>query len=116
MEVQDFLLTNDTNIGSTIVSNKVKIELYDILYKKNSYDETYHFIMSNFGDDKISEMFRLLSRPFIDWSIENNKNIDKLFECNFIITDYSNLLGSNTDPIVLALTVIGKLKDILKEN
>ena len=116
VEVQDFLLTNDVNIGSSIISNKMKLELYDILYNKNDYEKTYHFIMTNFGDDKISEMFKLLSRPFIDWSIENNKNIDKLFECNYVISDYSNKLDSNTDPIVLALTVIGKLKDILKEN
>ena len=117
VEVQDFLLTNDTNIGSSIISNKMKLELYTILYNKNDYEKTYHFLMANFGDDKISEMFKLLSRPFIDWSIENNKNIDKLFECNYVISDYANKLESNnTDPIVLAMTVIGKLKDILKEN
>jgi len=116
VETQDFLLTNDVNIKSSAISNKVKLELYNLLYKDNSYDDTYHFIMSNFGDDKISEMFKLLSKPFIDWSISNKVNIDKLFECNFVITDYSNLLGSNTDPIVLAMTVIGKLKNILKAN
>ena len=38
---------------------------------------------------------------------------DKLFECNFIISDYSSKLETNTDPIVLGLTIIGKFRDIL---
>ena len=58
-------------------------------------------------------MIRLLGKPFIDWSISESKNIDKLFECNFIISDYSSKLETNTDPIVLGLTIIGKFRDKL---
>ena len=116
VEVQDFLETGDTNIGSSNVSNKVKLDLYNMLYEKNDYEKTYHFIMGNFGPEKISDMFQILGKAFIDWSIENRKSIDKLFECNFVISDYSSKLETNTDPIVLGMTVIGKFKDILKEN
>ena len=45
--------------------------------------------------------------------ISESKNIDKLFECNFIISDYSSKLETNTDPIVLGLTIIGKFRDKL---
>ena len=47
---------------------------------------------------------------------DNNRNIDKLFDCNFIIADYSSKLESNTDPIVLGMTIIGKLRDILNQS
>jgi DNA polymerase III delta prime subunit len=116
VEVQDFLETGDTNTGTSNISNKVKLDLYNMLYKESDYESTYHFIMGNFGPEKVSEMLQLLGKPFIDWSIENRKSIDKLFECNFVISDYSSKLETNTDPIVLGMTVIGKFKDILKEN
>ena len=116
VEVQDFLETGDTNTGSSNVSNKVKLDLYNMLYKNSDYETTYHFIMGNFGPDKVSDMLQLLGRPFVEWSLENKKSIDKLFECNFIISDYSSKLETNTDPLVLGMTVIGKFIDILKEN
>ena len=116
VEVQDFLETGDTNTGSSNVSNKVKLDLYNMLYKNSDYETTYHFIMGNFGPDKVSDMLQLLGRPFVEWSLENKKSIDKLFECNFIISDYSSKLETNTDPLVLGMTVIGKFIDTLKEN
>ena len=116
VEVQDFLETGDTNTGSSNVSNKVKLDLYNMLYEKSDYEKTYHFIMGNFGPDKVSEMLQLLGRPFVEWSLENKKSIDKLFDCNYIISDYSSKLETNTDPLVLGMTVIGKFIDILKDN
>ena len=72
--------------------------------------------MGNFGPDKVSEMLQLLGRPFVEWSLENKKSIDKLFDCNYIISDYSSKLETNSDPLVLGMTVIGKFIDILKDN
>jgi hypothetical protein len=69
--------------------------------------------MNTFSSDRIDLMFKLLGRPFIDWSISEGKNVDKLFECNYIISDYSSKLETDTDPIVLALTIVGKFRDIL---
>jgi len=114
VEVQDFLETGDINNGVSNVSNKVKIDLYNFLYENVDYESVYHFLMSNFGPEKVDSMIKLLGRPFINWSIENGKNIDKLFECNYIIADYTNKLETNTDPIVLGMTIIGKFRDILK--
>ena len=59
-------------------------------------------------------MMKLLGKPFIDWSIQNGKNVDKLFECNYIIADYFSKLETNTDPIIIGMTVIGKFRDILR--
>jgi DNA polymerase III delta prime subunit len=113
-EVQSYIRTGGTSSSSSNVSNVVKLELYEVLYNSElDYEQIYHFLMSKFGSERIDVMIKLLGKPFIDWSIDGNKNIDKLFECNFIISDYSNLLENSTDPIVLGLTVIGKLRKIL---
>lgn len=113
VEVQDFLETGEVS-GASNVSNKVKTDLYHFLYERSDYESVYHFLMSNFGAEKIDSMIKLLGKPFIDWSIENGKNIDRLFECNYVIADYTSKLESNTDPIVLGMTIIGKFRDILK--
>ena len=114
VEVQDFLETGDINDGVSNISNKIKIDLFNFLYENGDYESVYHFLMTNFGQEKIDSMIKLLGKPFIDWSIENSKNIDKLFECNYVIADYTNKLETNTDPIVLGMTIIGKFRDILK--
>lgn len=114
VEVQDFLETGDINNGVSNISNKIKIDLFNFLYENGDYESVYHFLMTNFGQEKIDSMIKLLGKPFIDWSIENRKNIDKLFECNYVIADYTNKLETNTDPIVLGMTIIGKFRDILK--
>jgi DNA polymerase III delta prime subunit len=114
VEVQDFLETGDINDGVSNISNKIKIDLFNFLYENGDYESVYHFLMTNFGQEKIDSMIKLLGKPFIDWSIENSKNIDKLFECNYVIADYTNKLETNTDPIVLGMTIIGKFRNILK--
>ena len=114
VEVQNYLETGDLGSNSSNVSNKVKLELYNSIYDKSlDYEKIYHFLMSNFGADKIDVMIKLLGKPFIDWSISEKKNINKLFECNYIIADYSSKLETNTDPIVLGLTIVGKFRDTL---
>ena len=114
VEVQNYLETGDLGSNSSNVSNKVKLELYSSIYDKSlDYEKIYHFLMNNFGADKIDVMIKLLGKPFIDWSISEKKNIDKLFECNYIIADYSSKLETNTDPIVLGLTIVGKFRDTL---
>ena len=114
VEVQNYLETGSLGENSSNVSNKVKLDLYSCIYDKSlDYEKIYHFLMTNFGAEKIDVMIRLLGKPFIDWSILESKNIDKLFECNFIISDYSSKLETNTDPIVLGLTIVGKFRDIL---
>jgi DNA polymerase III delta prime subunit len=114
VEVQNYLETGDLGSNSSNVSNKVKLELYKSIYDKSlDFEKIYHFLMTNFGADKIDVMIKLLGKPFIDWSISEKKNIDKLFECNYIIADYSSKLETNTDPIVLGLTIVGKFRDIL---
>ena len=115
VELQNFRDTGELNSIESNVSNKLKNDLYSLLYSESSYEDIYHFLMSNFGAEKIDIMISLLSKSFIDWSIkEKRENIDKLFELNYIIANYSSKLESNTDPIILGMTIIGKFREILR--
>ncbi len=115
VEVQSYLETGMLSSGSSNVSTKIKLDLYGALYDKSLDSESiYHFLMKTFGPEKIDVMMSLLGRPFIEWSISEKKdNIDKLFDCSYIISDYYSKLETNTDPIILGMTVIGKFRDIL---
>lgn len=115
VELQNFKDTGELNSIESNVSNKLKNDLYNLLYSESSYEDIYHFLMSNFGAEKIYIMISLLSKSFIDWSIkEKRENIDKLFELNYIIANYASKLESNTDPIILGMTIIGKFREILR--
>lgn len=113
VDLQDFIETGDISGTSSNISAKTKSELYSHLYEDTGYEDTYHFLMSRFGPEKIGSMIKILGRPFIDWSIQNQKNVDKLFECNFIVADYGGKIESDADPIIIGMTIIGKLKRIL---
>ena len=115
VEVQSYLETGSISDGTGNVSNKVKLELYNTLYEDLDFEKTYHFLMSNFGAEKIDVMIRLLGKPFIDWCItEKRESVNKLFETAYVIADYSSKLEGTTDPLILGITIIGKFRDILK--
>ena len=114
VELQDFLETGNSTLTGN-VSNKVKQELYNAIFDYGfDYDKTYHFLMGTFGPEKIDQMIKLLGRPFVEYIVDKQSHlIPKLFECNYVISDYSSKLEGNTDPIILGMSIIGKFKDIL---
>jgi len=116
VEVQNYLETGSLSGVSSNISNKLKLDLYSCIYDKSmDYEKIYHFMMDNFGQDNIDEMFQLFSRDFINWVFnEKREHMDKLFEVNYIISEYHKLLDTNTDPVVVGMTLIGKLKDLFK--
>lgn len=115
VEVQNFIKTGRDEVGQS-PSDAIRLELYSVLYSTNlDYEKIYHFVMNNFGPEKIDLLIKFLGKPFIDWAIEGSRSIDKLFECNYIISDYSQKLETSTDPIILGMTVIGKFRDLLSK-
>jgi DNA polymerase III delta prime subunit len=117
VEVQDYLETGNVSNGSSNVSAKIKLDLYNVLYDTEiSFEKVYHFLMSSFGAEKIDVMIKLLGIPFLEWSMKENKNIDKLFETSYVIADYTQKLETATDPIILGMAIIGKFRDILKNK
>ena len=114
VEVQSYLDTGAISDGTGNVSAKVKLELYNTLYEDLDFEKTYHFLMSNFGAEKIDVMIKLLGKSFIDWCITDKKeSVNKLFETAYVIADYTSKLETTTDPLILGITIIGKFRDIL---
>lgn len=116
VEVQSFIETGEISSSGQNVSNKVKLELYNMIYDDSyDYEKVYHFLMSSFGAEKIDNMISLLGTPFIDWIIQEKKSdVNKMFECNYVVSDYASKLETNTDPIILGMTIIGKIRDIIR--
>lgn len=112
LEVQNYIQTGGESKLSQNVSNKLKLELYDIIYSDYDYEKVYHFLMSNFGADKIDIMIGLLGKPFIDWSLSEGKNVEKLFEVSYLVCKYDVILQSATDPIIVGVALVGRLKKL----
>jgi len=113
-EIQHFKETGETIVAASVVNLKLRNDLYSIVYDKSkTYEDIYHFLMDNFGPEKIDEMMSLFGRSFIQWSFaEKRENIDKLFQVNYILAENTRLLETATDPIIVGMTVIGRLRDL----
>lgn len=114
VELQNFLQTGVIGQKSSNVGISTQLELYELIYNKSvDYEKIYGFVLGSFGPEKIDLLISLLGRPFTDWSITQKKDLSKLFQCNYIVADYGDKLETHTDPIILALTIIGKFRDLL---
>lgn len=115
VELQNFKENGELNLDTSNVSGKLKQDLFEMIFNKDmDYESIYHFLMSNFGAEKIDVLFKLLGKDFTAYFIKEKKgDIEKLFEINYIVSDYNWMLDTNTDPIILGMTVIGKFRNIL---
>ena len=112
-DIQTFKETGSFDISTSNINLKLRNELYSCVFEKKSYDEMYHFLMTNFGPEKIDEMINLFGRYFIDYCLkEQRQYLDRLFQVNYIVCEHYKLLETNTDPIILGMTVLGKIRDI----
>ena len=69
--------------------------------------------MDNFGAEKVDEMIGLLGRPFVDYVIANNPNqSENLFKACNVVTDHTRLLETNTDPLILGITVLSRIREV----
>jgi len=110
----DHFRRNGEISASSNIDFKKRDELFRIaLGEKKSFDEIYHFIMDNFGAEKVDEMISLLGRPFVDYVIANNPQLtDKLFKACNVVTDHTRLLETNTDPLILGITVLSRIREV----
>jgi DNA polymerase III delta prime subunit len=113
ISLDSYKLTGNA-IESNVTNNKLKLETFNMVFDKSkTYEDVYHFLLNNWGQDKIHDLFDLFGKQFIEYSFtEKNENIEKLFQVNYIVSDYHHLLESQTDPIILGMTLMGKLRDL----
>jgi replication-associated recombination protein RarA len=114
IEIDQYRLTGQSIIQSSGPNLKIREELFKLI-KQNQcgFEEMYHFVVENFGIEKIDILFEYLGRPFIEHLIIEKYVSEKLFRTTYIVCEYQKLLESNTDPIILGITVLGKIRDIL---
>jgi len=114
IEIDQFRLTGETNSETNGLDIKTRQQLFDLIYDKSkNFESIYIFLMENFGPDNIDLMIEQFGKPFIEYSFNNKKeNIEKLFLVTYVVCEHQKLLESNTDPIILGMTVIGKIRDI----
>ena len=114
VDLQNFKDVGSISQSENSISNKIKIELYEIISTELDYEKIYHFIMDKFGPEKIDQLISILERDFIEWSLKNSKeNIKKMFKFNKIISEYKPKLESSLDPIVLGMSIIGEFKEVI---
>lgn len=114
-DIQDYVIGVENKSSEKTINQKTQLELYSLIFGVRDYEKVYHFLMSNFGPERIDKMVELLGRPFINYCLENKKDkINQLFEANYIITDYQEKLEKDSDPLIVGITIVGKVQDIMK--
>lgn len=115
--LSDTILFGEDSTINLSIDLKTKLDTYDLIFRDDvSYDEIYHFLFNKIGEDNMLNLVDILGRDFINWCIKNNKDATKLFECNYIISDYASKINeTKIDPIILGMTILGKYRDIFKK-
>jgi len=112
MSVENYKLSGGTDIGFQI-NEQLKNSTFDLIFDPNvDYEKVFNFILSNYGQERISDLLHILGRPFIEHCIQNKIELNKLFKANHIICDSSNLLEKISDPIILGISTIGKIREL----
>lgn len=117
VQLQNFKETGELSVSGANVDLKVKSQLYDCIFNDDDSEKIYHFLMSNFGADRIDEVVKLLGRPFLTWIFENKKDwTNNGFRISRLVTEHTTFLeNSGTDPIIVGLSLIGDIKALNKK-
>jgi replication-associated recombination protein RarA len=113
IQVDNYRINGDSSLVNN-TSNKLRLDTYELIYDKSKdYEFIYHFLNENYGADKINDLFQIFSKDFIQYSLsEKRTNIEKLFQINYIVCEYHHLIETSTDPLILGMSLIGKIRDL----
>jgi DNA polymerase III delta prime subunit len=115
IELDNYKQTGYTLKNTSSLDLKVKFDLFNLLFDETkNFENIYHFIIENFGAERIDNLIELLGKPFFDYCIENKKTkTENLFDVANIITEKSKLLETSSDPIIVGISTIGKIRNLL---
>lgn len=115
IDVDNYKHTGSIVSQSNSINDKLKLDLFNTVINKSlSFDDTYHFLMNNFGQEMIEEMLKLLGTPLIKWALSERKiNSEKLFTIASIVCEHIKLLETSADPIIVGISCIGKIRDCI---
>lgn len=118
IELDQFRLTGEFGPTSNANNLRIRQNLYEIIFDRNkNFEEIYDFLMAEIGPEKVDLIFEFFGKPFIEFSINQKKeNVEKLFQVTYLISEYQKLLETNTDPIILGMAFLGKLRDLFLQK
>lgn len=94
-------------------NDKLKEETFKMIFEKYSYDDIYHFLMTNYGPEKIDDLIQILGRPFMEWVIINKKDwIPKIGKVARIVTSHNHMLATSIDPLILGISLVSDIIEI----
>lgn len=114
VELEYYKNSGQSNFWGISISNDLIRECYSLIYDKNiDYEKIYFFISDKFGSDRIVEFLDLWGKSFILWHLENKKvDSEKLFKYNWILSESQRFLQTSSDPLVVAVAFIGRMREI----
>jgi len=114
VELEYFKKSGQPNWCSQNLSNELLLECYNLIYDSSiDYEKIYFFISDKFGADRVVEFLDLWGQGFILWHLENKKlDSEKLFKYNWILSESQRLLPTSSDPLVVAVAYIGRMREV----
>jgi len=114
VELEYFKKSGLPTWSSQNLSNELLLECYNLIYDRSmDYEKIYFFISDKFGADRVVEFLDLWGQGFILWHLENKKvDSEKLFKYNWILSESQRLLPTSSDPLVVAVAYIGRMREI----
>jgi len=114
VELEYFKKSGQPTWSSQNLSNEVLLECYNLIYDRSmDYEKIYFFISDKFGADRVVEFLDLWGQGFILWHLDNKKlDSEKLFKYNWILSESQRLLPTSSDPLVVAVAYIGRMREV----
>jgi len=112
--MQHIKQTGEIDFNSASYQTQLKDELFKQVMSNKDFHSNYNFLMVNFGQDNIVDMIYLLGRPFIEYAISQNTDLlNKMQDIVDVVTEYADMLPNTLDPIVLGVSLIGRIQKII---
>lgn len=106
--------TGEIDFNSAAYQTQKKDELFKHIMANKEFIDNYNFVMTTFGAENVVDMIYLLGRPFIEHAIAQDNNLlDKMQDIVDVVTEYSDMLSDTLDPIVLGVSLLGKIQKIV---
>jgi len=113
IQLDSFNITGSIEDTTDSLSESLKKETFELITSDSDYGQVYNFITSKYGQDGIENLISNLGRPFMQYLLLNHSSIptNNLFEINYEVCNHNRLLENSTDPIIVGMSLIGKIKE-----
>ena len=106
--------TGEISFNSAAFQTQMKEELFRHIIQNKGFHDNYNFVVSTFGPENIVDMVYLLGRPFIEYAIaQKSELLDNMQDIVEVVTEYADMLPDTLDPIVLGVSLLGKVQKII---